>query len=442
MVFSLAESKKGVSLSPWYAKEESLLNTSRDMLQQRANKTNPRIALLALGMFALGTDAFVIAGVLPQIATATHVQEALAGQLVTVFSLTYGLGAPMLAALVGRWSPSRVLICALGAFCLANLGSALAPTFPLLFVTRLFAGGSAALYGPLAFTIGTQLAPPERRGQALALVVLGFTVATVFGSPLGTWVGEQFGWRLSFGLIVGLAGVAFVALLICGLPKAAAPATVSLRARLAPIIKPSLVLALLPGLLWNLGIYTIYTYIASLLEQTLQITQISGPLIVFGAGVVIGNWSGGMLSDRFRPTRLLLLSLSALVEVLLSLAMTTLMGSILLLGAWGCIAALSFVPQQHRLLGLAPAHTNVLLALNNSTVYLGEALGAVLGGIVLRVASVTLLGWAGASCTFLALLLLLLSRWVSSRSLRFENTPHPQQNKGAPIQVQTDESPS
>src|SRR5579859_5268876 len=107
---------------------------------QPLTRINPRIILLALGMFALGTDAFVVAGVLPVIAKETGVTEGLAGQLVTAFSLTYGLGAPLLAALTGRWSRNRVLIAAIGLFCLVNIGSALAPTFPVLLITRLLAG--------------------------------------------------------------------------------------------------------------------------------------------------------------------------------------------------------------------------------------------------------------------------------------------------------------
>src|SRR5579859_1645649 len=138
---------------------------------QPAPKINPRIFLLALGMFALGTDAFVVAGVLPVIARETGVTEGLAGQLVTVFSLTYGLGAPFLAALSGRWSRNRVLVTVLGLFGLANLASALAPTFPLLMATRILAGCCAATYAPLAYTTGVALAPPARRGQALAMIM-------------------------------------------------------------------------------------------------------------------------------------------------------------------------------------------------------------------------------------------------------------------------------
>ncbi len=120
---------------------------------------NPRIILLTLGMFTLGTDAFIVAGVLSVIAHETGVTEGLAGQLITVFSLTYGLGAPVLAATTGRWPPQRVLMGALGLLGLANLASALSPSFPLLLVTRLLAGCFAATYTPLAFAVGIELAP-------------------------------------------------------------------------------------------------------------------------------------------------------------------------------------------------------------------------------------------------------------------------------------------
>src|SRR5260370_23302115 len=109
-----------------------------------------RILWLALGMFALGTDAYVVAGVMPEIARTTMVSESLAGQLVTAFTLTYGLGAPVFAALTSRWSPPRVLVIALFGFCLANVVSALAPTFSLLLLTRILACAFAATAYPLA----------------------------------------------------------------------------------------------------------------------------------------------------------------------------------------------------------------------------------------------------------------------------------------------------
>src|SRR2546429_3591446 len=127
------------------------------------------------------------------------------------------------------------MLAALGAFCLFNLGSALAPNFATLFLTRILVGCCAAIFGPLAYAVGATLAPQEKRGQALALVASGLTAATVLGSPLGTWIGEHFGWRLSFGLVALLGGIAFLMLLLYRLPTGAAAPALSLSARLAPI---------------------------------------------------------------------------------------------------------------------------------------------------------------------------------------------------------------
>ena len=388
-------------------------------------RINPRIFLLALGMIALGTDAFVIAGVLPAIAHEIGVQEALAGQLVTVFSLVYGLGAPLLAVLTARWSPTCVLIIALGLFCLSNLGTAIAPNFALLMVARILTGCFAATYAPLAYTVGTALAPPEKRGQALALVVMGVTVATAVGVPLGTWVGEHLGWRFSFGLIVLLSGVAFLSLLAFKLPRIAASPQLSLRARLSPIGRPVVMTALLAALFWNIGTYVIYTYLAVILQHNLHISDTSGLFVAYGLGSVIGSLSGGQLADRFGVQRPLLTGLIALIiieAVLLPIA-TTFIGSFLILFLWGSMVGIVFIPQQHRLLGIAPEHANVILALNNSALYLGIAGGAAIGGLALRAVPASYLCWIGAAWCLLALVIFLLSARLNARSKKADPNP-------------------
>ena len=396
------------------------------------SKIDARLLWLALGMFALGTDAYVVAGVLPEIAHATMVSASLAGQLVTAFTLTYGLGAPVFAALTSRWSPSRVLVVALFGFCLANVGSALAPTFPLLLLTRILAGGCAAMHSPLAYATSTRLSPPEKRGQALALVVSGFTLATVLGSPLGTWVGEHVGWRLSFALVAGLSSVACVALLVSRLPGATAQPALSLKARLAPIRELHLLLALCPTLLSSLGFYVVYTYIAPLLEQSMHVSDISGLLIAVGLGFVIGSWISGTAADRFGTTRSLFISLLLLIIILaiFSWVTTGLLTGLPALFLWGGTAASIFTPQQHRLLSLAPTHANVILALNNAALYLGTAGGAGLGGVALRWLPVTQLSWVGASFALFALLLLFLSSRASATSPGGRDTliSNPQEN--------------
>src|SRR5258708_31186989 len=333
--------------------------------QEPLARIDPRIILLALGMFALGTDAFIVAGVLPVIAHETGVTEGLVGQLITVFALTYGLGAPVLAALTAHWPRHRALMGALGLLGLANLASALSPSFPLLVLTRILAGCFAATYTPLAFAVGIELAPPAKRGQALALVVSGLNVASVLGAPLGTWIGEHFGWRLSFAWVEGLAGVALLFFLICGLHKSATLAPLSLKERLRPITHPRVALALFPALLWNVGIYVMYPYIALLLQHQLHISDVSVLLACFGLGIVLANWMSGRLSDRFGPDLLVVVFLVTLIviQLVLPLVTTTIISGAIMLLLWGMSFALLFIPQQQRLLNMAPEHANVILAL-------------------------------------------------------------------------------
>lgn len=367
---------------------------------------DPRIFLLSMGMFALGTDAFVIAGVLPTIAGETGVSEGVAGQLVTVFSLTYALGAPFLAALISRLPRNRALLGALMLFGLANVGSALAPTFFLLMLTRVLTGIFAATFAPLAYATATSLAPAEKRGQALSLVLIGLTVATIIGTPLGTWVGEHFGWRFSFVLIAVLATVAFLSLLLVGLPRAEAMPRLSIAARLAPMTQPRLVLALVPAFIWNIGIYMVYTYIAPLLQSNLHIADISGLLILYGLGTTLATLAAGRVVDRFghNPPLILALVVLILAQFALPWATTSLLGTLPILLVLGMGAGIAFTPQQHRMLTLAPEHLNVILALNNSIFYLGIASGSALGGWALRGISVIHLPWLGAACLLLSLI--------------------------------------
>ncbi|HZU00571.1 MAG TPA: MFS transporter [Ktedonobacteraceae bacterium] len=393
--------------------------------REHLTRMNPRIILLALGMFALGTDAFIIAGVLPVIAHETGVSEGLVGQLITVFSLTYGLGAPVLAATTARWPRHRVLMGALGLLGLANLASAFSPSFPLLLLTRILAGCFAATYTPLAFAVGIELAPPAKRGQALALVVSGLNVATVLGAPTGTWIGEHFGWRLSFILVGGLAGVAFLFLMLFRLPTSASAtlASPSLKERLSPITHPRVVLTLLPAFLWNVGVYVLYPYIALLLQQQLHISDVSVLLACFGLGIILANGISGRLSDHFGSNLLVVVFLSALlvIQLVLPLVTTTISSGAIMLLLWGMSFALLFIPQQQRLLNTAPEQATVLLALNNSALYLGIAGGATVGGLALRWLAVTQLASLGAMSMLIALLMvaitLRLSRFAAHRQV-------------------------
>ncbi len=374
---------------------------------------NPRIYLLALGAFAFGTDVFVMAGVLPAIAHDQHVSIDAVGLLVTVFSLVYAFGAPFLSVLTSQISRRRLLMGVLLGFGVANILSALSPTFPLLLATRVVAACCAALYTPTASAVATTVTSIEQRGQALALVLGGLTISTVLGVPAGTWIGLHFGWPATFIFIAVLAGIAFLSLLLLGIPGVAMPLAISLKARLAPLTQPRMLFALLPTMLWTLGGFTFYTYIAFFLRQISHIPDPSGLLLIYGLGSVLGNWLGGYAVDRYGTTRPIALGLLVLIFtfVTLPIVATSMVGTTIALGILGTAGLVLFTPQQYRLISLVPAIPTLLIALNSSMIYLGIATGAGVGSLVLASAPVSTLPLVATVFLLAALLVF----WLSTR---------------------------
>ena len=378
---------------------------------------NPRIYLLALGTFALGTDLFVIAGVLPAIAHTRAVSLDTAGLLITVFSLMYGFCAPVLAAFTSRIPRQTLLMIVLAGFSLANIFSALAPTFLLLMIARLIAAGFAALYTPTATAIAASLASPARRGQALGIVLGGLTTATILGVPIGSWLGQHLGWQATFLFVGALGFLAFLALLAFRLPHMVTPPVLNLKARLAPLLRPEILLALAPIAFWAIGGFAIYTYITPFLSHYTHITDPSLMLFIYGAGGVFGSWLGGYLVDRFGAIRPIVCGLIILIimYVTLPLTATTLIGASIALMIWGICGNVLFAPQQHRLLSLSPTLPTILLALNSAALYLGIAGGSAIGSVVLTYNSIGGLPPTSAVFTAVSLAFFLWSVWVSKR---------------------------
>jgi predicted MFS family arabinose efflux permease len=167
----------------------------------------------------------------------------------------------------------------------------------------------------------------------------------------------------------------------------------------------------LPAFLWNVGVYVMYPYIALFLQQQIHISDVSILLACFGLGILLANWMSGLLAERFRPQRLVVFFLLVLIVIQFALPLlaTTLMSGAAILLLWGMSFALLFIPQQQRLLNIAPEHANVILALNNSALYSGIAGGAAVGGLALRFFAVPQLAWVGVISMFGALLLILLT---------------------------------
>ncbi len=368
-----------------------------------------RLLILAVGTFAIGTEAFVIAGVLPGIATDLGVSVPAAGQLVTLFAIAYAVAAPVMATLTAGLERRRLLVIALAAFTAANVFAALAPNYLWLSVARVLAAVSAAGYTPAAGAVAATTGDPAQRGRALATVTGGLSVAIVVGVPAGTWIGSMFGWRMTFVFVAAVAAVAVTGIAMI-LPATPTPPFVPFRDRLGLLRRGRVLAALALTTVWMTGIYVLYTYIAPVLRITAGVTEreLSVLLLVFGLFSVAGTLLGGLGADRLGVTRTSVPALIIIggVLVMLPALATTAVRAAVLMGAWGL--GWAFVTaHQHRLVSLAPATPAVILSFNSSALYVGVGLGAGIGGLLFEHTPVVVLGVVGCAFEVVALALVL-----------------------------------
>lgn len=380
-----------------------------------------RLLWLALGTFAIGTEGFMIAGLLPGIATDLGVSIESAGQLVTVFALAYALSSPILTTFTGHLDRRKVLIGAMGAFVLANILAFGATGYWSLMAARILLALSAGLYVPNANALAAALVADHRRGMALSIVNGGMTLALVFGVPLGAIVGHQFGWRMTFGGVAVLAAMA-TAGLFAGLPHDIGRhmGVVTLRERIAVVGRSDILLALLVTMLWSTGAFTIYTYLAPYLTASIGVGEADISLVLFmwGVAAAIGVFAGGALGDRVgnRPMSVATLAILTATFASLSVLPFTLRPAVAnaavlaAIAIWG-VAAWAFYPSQLSRLVHISGHSlaPVALSLNASFLNLGLSFGALLGSITLSQGSAINLGWVGAICELMALGFLLTS---------------------------------
>ncbi len=375
---------------------------------------------MALGTFAVGTEGFMIAGMLPKIASSVGVNVATAGQLVTVFAFAYALSSPVLTALTGSLNRRKLLIGAMGAFALANLAAVFASGFWALMAARVLLAFTAGLYVPGANALAGVVVAPERRGRAIAIINGGLTVAIALGVPLGTLVANTFDWRATFGGVAVMSAVATFGL-IFGLDRklGANLPVASLSERIRVARRPAVLQTLLVTLLWATGAYTLYTYITPFLESvtTLRGAGIGWVLFSWGASAAVGVAFGGKVVDRFGPARVIVPALTLGMLAFLSLSVTahvispqwallTVLPAVVL---WGVMHWAFYPAQQVRLIGIAGTATApVALSLNASFMYMGFSIGAAAGSLTLSLAKAADLGWVAAMFEFASLAFMLL----------------------------------
>lgn len=368
-----------------------------------AGRNGLALAMLGLGAFAIGLDSHIVIGMLDRVAHGLAASGPEAGQLVTVFSLTYALSSPLCGWLFGGIDRRRALAVATLVFAAGNLVCGIAPSYAVMALGRVLAGVGAGMFIPLAFAVATSLVPPERRGVALSVVFGGMTVALALGVPAGTWAAGFIDWHVMF-LGIAALGLVMAGLLAVFLPSLAPPAAAGLRERLRPAGDPRVLSALTMTFLIVLGEYALYAYIGIVFGAA-RADVLPAVLMAFGIGTFLGNFAVGFATDRFGPRRILVGAVAAqsilLPAIVIARDVPGLPVAIAFL--WGIVSYMYLVPIQHRLVDLARDAGPMTLSLNSSAIYLGIAGGGATGGAVLAVAGVEGLAAAAGLLGALAL---------------------------------------
>lgn len=356
------------------------------------------ILALALGGLLIGTGEFVSMSLLPALAASTGVTVPLAGSYISAYAIGVVVGAPVIAVMAARAPRKMVLMVLLTIVALGNLASAVASSQVTLLAARFLAGLPHGAYYGVACLLAASMVPQNRKAQAAGYVMTGLAAANVIGVPLGTWLGQAFGWRATF-VAIGVGGLLSIALFLAVVPAVAAAAGASPASELRGLRRSQLWLTLAVAAIGFGGMFAVYSYITPTLTEVSGFKAASVPfaLSVWGVGMIVGNIAGGWLADRaLVPAIFGMLLWNALFLGLFSLAAPSAPGTVVVLFLIGCGFAL--VPAlQVRLMNVAGEAQTLAASLNHSAFNLSNALGAAAGGYAIaHGAGWASTGWVGA----------------------------------------------
>lgn len=377
------------------------------------------IYCMSIGAFAIGTEGFMIAPLLPRIAEDLRLTVSTAAMLVTVFTLTLAISSPLLTVATARLNRRTVLVNAMSVFAVANIVAWRSSGFEGLLAARVLLALSAGLYLPNASALVGAIVATAHRGRALAIVTGGATVAIALGLPLGSLIGQALGWRATF-LCVGLLATLAAAGLAFGIARNAGQGVhvASISDRLKVAIQPEVIKGLSLTLFWAMGAFTAYPFIAPYLQGVLGFDDegVSIAVFVWGVSAAIGMYAGGSLNDRLGSHRVLGPALGALALAFLTLSATAaflpparaLIPVTIAIVVWG-VSVWAFYPAQmaHLIGAGGRSAAPVALSLNTSVMYAGFGVGSALGSAIVADQSLAALGLAAAGAEAGALILFL-----------------------------------
>lgn len=376
------------------------------------------IALLALTLsaFAIGTTEFVIVGLLPTVAADLSISIPSAGLLVSLYALGVAVGAPVLTALTGKLPRKALLLALMALFTAGNLRAWQAPSYETLVAARILTGLTHGVFFSIGSTIATGLVPREKAASAIAIMFTGLTVALVTGVPLGTFIGQHFGWRETFLAVAALGVVSFIGSALFVPRHLAHTPPASLLQQAKVLAEPRLLLVYAKTAIGYGGTFIPFTFLAPILTDIsgFSASAVGWVMLVYGVSVAVGNLWGGKLADRLGPIPALRIIFALLAAVLLLLQFTAphpwlAVGTVLLWGAvaFGNVPGLQVyvVKQAER---FTPQAVDVASGLNIAAFNLGIAGAAWAGGLIVTHLGLQHTPWIGA---LVVLVSLALTHW-------------------------------
>lgn len=388
---------------------------------RKPHSTGRRLAMLALsiGGFGIGTTEFASMGLLPDVAATMNISEPSAGHMISAYALGVVVGAPAIATLAARVPRRLLLILLMAAFTLGNLGTVFAPSFNELVASRFVAGLPHGAYFGIAALVAAHLAEPGKRAKAVAMVMMGLSIANVVGVPAATWLGQALGWRSAFA-VVAIIGAMTVTALVLWMPRLDGMPTTNPITELGALRRSQVWMTLFVGMVGFGGMFAVYTYISSTLTDVAGLARALVPvaLMIYGLGMVAGNYFGGWLADRYQ-----------LKGTFVGIASMAVFLALFVLGAHNPISALvlvfligasgsSVIPGlQTRLMDVADDAQTLAASLNHAAFNLANAIGAALGGAVIAAGfGYTAPAAVGAVLAVAGLVVLSTAMWMQRRT--------------------------
>lgn len=376
------------------------------------------IALLALTLsaFAIGTTEFVIVGLIPTVAADLGIGLPSAGLLVSLYALGVAIGAPVLTALTGKLPRKALLLGLMALFTVGNLLAWKAPSYETLVAARILTGLAHGVFFSIGSTIATGLVPKEKAASAIAIMFTGLTVALVTGVPLGTFIGQHFGWRETFLAVSALGVIAFVGswVFVPNDIRHTAPASLAQQAKV--LAEPRLLLVYAKTAIGYGGSFIPFTFLAPILTDVAGFSAgaVGWVMLVYGVSVAVGNIWGGKLADRLGPIPALkiIFALLAAVLLLFNFAAPHKWFAVVAVLLWGAVAfgnvpglQVYVVKQAER---FTPQAVDVASGLNIAAFNLGIAGAAWAGGLIVTHLGLMHTPWIGA---LVVLVSLALTQW-------------------------------